>query len=189
MSVVEIIAVVFSLICTWLAVKKHILNWPMGIIAVAAYMILFYREKLYADMLLQVIFMIQGFYGWYNWIYKKEAKDLNVGMLSLTSKIIYLFVIILFSTIWCYFLINYTNASSPIVDSFVSTTSLVANWLMARKKIENWILWILADAIYIALFWYKELYLSSFIYLVFLILAFKGYKDWSKKRDIKKDLY
>lgn len=189
MSVIEIIAVVFSLVCTWLAVKKHILNWPMGIIAVVAYMILFYREKLYADMMLQVIFMAQGFYGWYNWIYKKENEELNVESLSLIEKISYFFLITTFSIIWCYFLINYTNASSPVVDSFVSTISLLANWLMARKKIENWILWILADAIYIGLFWYKELYLSSFIYLVFLFLAFKGYIDWNKKRNIKKALY
>jgi len=189
MSVIEIIAVVFSLACTWLAVKKHILNWPMGIIAVVAYMLLFYRERLYADMMLQLIFMEQGFYGWYNWIHKKEAEEQDVGTLSLTEKITYSFVIVVFSIIWCYFLINYTNASSPIVDSFVSTTSLVANWLMAKKKIENWILWILADAIYIGLFWYKELYLSSFIYSVFLLLAIKGYIDWNKKRNIKKALY
>ena len=189
MSVIEIIAVVFSLACTWLAVKKHILNWPVGIIAVIAYMILFYREKLYADMVLQVIFMAQGFYGWYNWIHKEERDEIKVSRLSTVEKITYSIVIMFFSMLWCYLLINFTNASSPIVDSFVATTSLVANWLMAKKKIENWILWILADVIYIGLFWYKELYLSSFIYLVFLFLAVKGYKDWHKKNYIKKDLY
>ncbi len=188
MSMIEIIAVVFSLGCTWLAVKKHILNWPLGIIAVAAYMILFYKERLYADMILQVFFMAQGFYGWYNWAYKKEENEITVSVLSFKGRMFYIALIILFSCVWSYLLMNFTNASSPLVDSFVATTSLVANWLMAKKKIENWILWIIADVIYIALFWYKELYLSSFIYLVFLCLAFKGYKDWNRKSHIEKDL-
>jgi nicotinamide mononucleotide transporter len=188
MSFTEIIAVLFSLICTWLAVKKHILNWPMGIIAVIAYMLLFYKEKLYADMVLQVIFMIQGFYGWYNWVHKKEESEITVSCLSFKKRILYVAIIIGLSLTWAYLLINFTNASSPLVDSFVATTSLVANWLMAKKKIENWILWIIADIIYVALFWYKELYLSSFIYLVFLCLAYKGYKDWNRKNYTEKVL-
>jgi nicotinamide mononucleotide transporter len=188
MSLIEIIAVLFSLICTWLAVQKHILNWPIGIIAVLAYMILFYKEKLYADMTLQIIFIIQGFYGWYNWIHKKEKHEINISSLSNKERISYSAGILILSLIWSYVLIRFTNASSPIVDSFVSTTSLVANWLMAKKKIENWILWVLADTIYIALFWYKELYLSSFIYFIFLLMAIKGYLDWNKKSNIKKDL-
>jgi nicotinamide mononucleotide transporter len=189
MSVIEIIAVVFSLACTWLAVKKHIFNWPVGIIAIIAYMLLFYNEKLYADMVLQVIFMIQGFYGWYHWIHKEKEIKITVNELSVREKIIYISLIICFSSLWAYLLITFTNASSPLIDSFVATTSLAANWLMAKKKIENWILWMIADVIYIGLFWYKELYLSSFIYLVFLCLAYKGYKDWKRKNYIKRVLY
>lgn len=188
MSLIEIIAVLFSLICIWLAVKKHVLNWPIGIIAVLAYMMLFYREKLYADMVLQIIFMIQGFYGWYNWVQKKEQQEISITTLSTKERIRYISSILILSIIWSYVLIRFTNASSPIVDSFVSTISLVANWLMAKKKIENWILWVFADAIYIMLFWYKELYLSSFVYFIFLFLAIKGYLEWNKKSDIKKDL-
>ncbi len=188
MTLLEIIAVLLSLICIWLAVKKHVLNWPVGILAVSAYLLLFYRERLYADMCLQMIFIGQGFYGWYNWLHIKQKDEPTISSLSLWGKIICLLVIISFSLFWNFLLVSYTNASSPMIDSFASTISLVANWLMARKKIENWILWILADILYIALFWNKELFLSSFIYLVFLVLATKGFVNWKKAVNTRKDL-
>ena len=186
MSLIEVIAVLFSLICIILAVKKHVLNWPVGIIGVSAYLILFYRERLYADMMLQIVFIIQGIYGWYNWQHNnQEQHDLQVGYLSNRQRFFYLFIIAAFSTGWFLLLKYYSNASLPLVDSLAATISLVANWMMARKYIENWILWITVDLIYIALFWYKSLYLSSGIYVVFLFLALKGWTDWNKKRNIQ----
>ena len=186
MNWIEVIAVVFTLLCTWLAVKKHILNWLMGIIGVAFYLILFYQVKLYADMFLQIIFIAQGIYGWYNWYNKKEeAKEIEVSYLTNSQRFLYGTIILIAAATWSFLLIKYTNASTPYVDAFVATTSLVANWLMAKKKIENWILWILADIIYILLFRYKELVLSSGIYVVFLILSVKGFIDWSKQKNIK----
>jgi nicotinamide mononucleotide transporter len=186
MSVVEIIAVIFSLLCIWLATKRHVLNWPVGIIGVSAYLILFYQVRLYADMCLQIIFILQGFYGWYNW--KRGNIDIQVSRLKRKQIVSYSILILIFSAIWTYVLIAYTNASTPYIDAFVSSISLAANWLMAKKKIENWILWIIADVIYIMLFWYKELYLSSCVYFIFLILAIKGLIDWKQKRDTKKVL-
>jgi nicotinamide mononucleotide transporter len=187
MSVIEIIAVLFSLACIWLAVEKHPLNWPVGLVGVAAYMILFFQVKLYADMLLQVVFIAQGVYGWYNWMKRKDdQKEIEVTYLQTRQRLIYAASIIVTTVAWSYVLVHYTDASTPYVDAFVATLSLVANWLMAKKKTDNWVLWILADAIYVALFWYKELYLSSGIYVIFLILATKGLIDWNKKSDIKK---
>jgi nicotinamide mononucleotide transporter len=75
---------------------------------------------------------------------------------------------------------QYTDASSPYIDALASTISLAANWLLARRKIDNWILWIVADMIYIGLFWYKELYLSSAIYAVFLLICIMGFFEWKK---------
>jgi len=190
MSLIEIVAVVFSLLCTWLAVKKHILNWPVGIIGVSAYLLLFYQVKLYADMLLQIVFICQGIYGWYNWYYKNAIEDkVAVSYLKNPQRLLYTLIILAVSIIWALLLANYTNASTPYVDAFVSTTSLIANWLMAKKKTDNWVLWILADIIYVALFWYKELYLSSAVYVVFLVLAIIGLLEWNKKSHIKEDLY
>lgn len=187
MSLIEIIAVVFSLLCVWLATIRHLLNWPIGIIGVTAYLILFYQVRLYADMSLQVIFILQGFYGWYNWGNGKTEVD-DVSYLDRKKIILYSILILFLGTTWSYILVNYTNAATPYIDSFVSTLSLTANWLLAKKKVENWILWIIANIIYIALFWYKELYLSSGVYVIFLILAIKGLIGWKQKSDTKKVL-
>lgn len=190
MTIIEFIAVVFSLLCIILAVKKHILNWPVGLIGTAAYMVLFYREKLYADMVLQLVFISQSIYGWYHWAnQQKGSNEVHVQYLNTSQRITTLLFIVIFSTLWFLLLYKYTDASTPYVDALAATISLTANWLMAKKRTDNWILWILVDVIYIFLFYYKGLYLSSFIYIVFLILSIKGLRDWSKKSHTKKDLY
>jgi len=182
--------VVFSLLCVWLAVKKHVLNWPAGLIGVSAYFVLFYREKLFADMLLQVVFFVQGIYGWYNWQRNKaNAHELEITYLHTSQRVAYLAGIAAVAVLWGWSLSRYTEASTPWVDALAATISLAANWLMAKRKTDNWILWIVVDAIYIGLFWYKALYLSSAIYLVFLVLATKGLIEWNKKSVIKKDSY
>jgi nicotinamide mononucleotide transporter len=140
-------------------------------------------------MLLQLIFICQGFYGWYNWFHKNTVEhELEISYLKNSQRVFYVLIILFVSAIWATLLASYTNASTPYVDAFVSTTSLVANWLMAKKKTDHWILWIVADTIYVALFWYKELYLSSALYVVFLIMATIGLIEWNKKCHTKKAL-
>lgn len=190
MSWIEIVAVFFSLLCIVLAMYKHILNWPAGIIGVSAYFLLFYEIKLYADMVLQLVFVVQGLYGWYNWNQDKNKEEkITASFLSNGKRLFYGFLVIAFACGWAWMLMQYTDASTPYADALAATVSLAANWLMARKKIENWILWITADVIYIALFCYKELYLSSGIYAVFLLLSVKGLINWSQQNAIKKDSY
>src|SRR4051812_5309765 len=139
MSLTETIAVIFSLACIWLAIKKHILNWPAGIVGVSAYMVLFYHERLYADMVLQIVFIVQGVYGWYNWADVKKTPEINVSHLNNYHRTIHGILIIGLSLTWALMLKNFTNASTPYVDAFAASLSLIANWLMARKRIENWI--------------------------------------------------
>jgi nicotinamide mononucleotide transporter len=159
-----------------------VLNWPAGLIGVSAYLFLFWREKLYADMVLQIFFIAQGIYGWIHWK-KSSVKDqeLLVEMLPGRSRVFHVAAVIVITLLWGQALTQYTDASLPFMDAFAATTSFVANWLMARKKIESWILWITADAVYMGLFGYKQLYLSCGIYLVFLILAITGLMKWRKK--------
>lgn len=181
MSTTEAIAVFFSLLCAWFSIRKKVWNWPMGIIGVSAYLVLFYDIKLYADMMLQVFFLAQGFYGWYNWnIGKKENLTIIVSTLPNNQRFSTVMAMVLLTFSWAMLLQRFTDASLPYLDAFASTTSLAANWLMARKKIENWILWITADLVYIGLFWYKGLYLSCGIYLLFLAMAVVGLRSWSK---------
>jgi nicotinamide mononucleotide transporter len=181
-STIEIIAVVFSLLCVGLSVKRSILNWPAGLIGVSAYLILFLQIKLYADATLQVFFLVQGVYGWVYWNKTREKEDgIVVAYLTLNDRLLYGVTTVAVTVCWGLLLSHYTDGSIPYVDAFAATTSFFANWLMARKKIESWILWITADSVYIGLFYYKELYLSCGIYMIFLVLAVIGLVQWRKK--------
>ncbi|CAN5410174.1 nicotinamide riboside transporter PnuC [soil metagenome] len=181
MSSIEIGAVFFSLLSVWFAIRRSILNWPFGIVGVALYLVLFYQVRLYADMILQIVFIAQALYGWYNWSKNGSAHDLvQVSILKNNQRLLILLTIAAITLMWATALKKYTEASLPYIDAFASTTSFVATWLMARKKLESWVLWITADIVYIGMFWYKELYLSSGIYSLFLALAVIGLLKWHK---------
>lgn len=181
MNFIEILAVVFTLLSVWLTTKRHVLSWPVGILAVGFYAVVFLNSKLYSDFGLQFIFLGQGIYGWIHWLFNREDKvHAKIGLMTPLQRTFWISI-----GMWSYLMVAfvmyfYTDASAPWVDSFVAVFSLVANWLLARRKIENWIIWIVVDVIYIGLFAYKGLYLSAGLYFILLILAIKGFKDWKK---------
>lgn len=179
-SPLEIIAVLFSVLSTYFSIRKSVWCWIFGTVAVSAYFLLFYQTKLYADMGLQVVYLLQGFYGMYGWWLGKKEPDGFVKRLSLKEVIAATWIVIVSAVLIGWVLDIYTEASSPYVDALASATSLMANWLLAKRYLQNWFFWIVADIILIALFWYKELYLSSAIYFVFLLMCAKGLTDWNK---------
>lgn len=178
---IEVLAVIFTLLSVWLTTKRHILSWPIGLFAVAFYALVFWQSKLYSDFGLQFIFFGQGIYGAFHWLNNREDKaHANIAVMTPLQRTFWITI-----GMWTYLMVAfmmyfYTDASLPWVDSFVAVFSLVANWLLARRKIENWILWIILDVIYVAMFAFKGLYLSSGLYFILLILAIKGFKDWKK---------
>lgn len=179
--IIEILAVVFTLLSVWLTTKRNVMSWPTGLLAVIFYSAVFWQSKLYADFGLQFIFFGQGIYGLFNWLYNREDNfHAKIGLMLPVQRIAWLMIgmwVYLVTALLLYF---YTDASSPWVDSFVAVFSLVANWLLARRKIENWIIWIVLDMVYVILFASKGLYLSSSLYLILLVLAIKGFKEWKK---------
>lgn len=180
--IIEIFAVVFSFLCVYLSTIKNPLAWVIGIVGIFFYMFVFYENNLYADFILQFVFISQSIYGWVNWIKNKSIKTDEVKVEYLTNKnrIKYIFFIICTYAIVAFTLNKYTNSSVPYIDSFVATLSLYANWLLAQRKIENWIIWMVANVIYVGLFIYKGLYLSSGLYFIFLINSIRGLILWSK---------
>jgi nicotinamide mononucleotide transporter len=190
MSIIEVIAVIATLWCVWLTKKQDILSWPIGIIGIIAYFIVFYRATMYSDMALQVLFFIQSIYGWYNW--NKPIDDIPV--VELTN---FRFVFATISTIilGCfigYFMDEYTNSTQPYLDSIAASLSLLANWYLTRKIIQSWYLWISVDALLTLTFILKSihspsdnnLYLSAGLYFILLILATSGLLAW--RRDLNK---
>ncbi|MEM4260822.1 MAG: nicotinamide riboside transporter PnuC [Candidatus Woesearchaeota archaeon] len=185
MSILEIISALISIIAVYLTVKQKIICFPLGIVSVALYFYIFYDAKLYADMALQLFYIAMLIYGWYNWLFKKTDKEeLKVTKLKLKDYPLPFIVVILFAIALGIILHHLTDASLPYIDALTTSLSLFAQWLVAKKKIENWAVWIIADAIYVGMYIYKELYATSILYLIFIILAIKGLIEWKKAMNL-----
>jgi len=180
---IEIIAAVLTLWSVLLAAKQHRLSWPVGIVALGFYSIIFFHVKLYADLSLQVFFLIQGLMGMVEWYRNREANSTficKVESLSFTEMISYAVAGIVLYGISSYVFSTFTDASNPYIDSLVASMSLMANYLLVKRKFENWFIWIAVDIVYVGLFIYKGLYVSSALYAVLFFLAIKGFLDWKK---------
>jgi nicotinamide mononucleotide transporter len=187
-SYVEFIGSVFGLICVYYATRVNILTWPTGLVNIICLFILFFQVRLYADMFLQIFFFVVSVYGWYRWKVKQMERDVSV--VSQRNRIVLTGIIIITSLIAGFFIsklhkyfptIFIEKAAFPYIDSFVMILSVVATILLARKKIENWHLWITVDVICTALYGAKQIYFISILYFIFLILASYGLYSWKKQ--------
>lgn len=182
MSTLETIAVMSTLWCVWLTKRQYILSWPVGIIAAVAYGVFFYKINLYADMSLQVVFVLQSIFGWYNW-YKPNQTQLPVITLDKNEFILHLFLCFLFSCLIGATLSNTTNSKQPFLDAFASCLSLLANWYLTEKIIQSWYLWIAVDVLLIYIFVSRGFYPSATLYFILLLLSVNGLFSW--RRDLK----
>ncbi|QPH37765.1 nicotinamide riboside transporter PnuC [Pedobacter endophyticus] len=179
-SLLEWVAVVAGFLCIYLAAKESIWNWPISIISVVAYGFLFFREAMYGDMTLQIYFLFTAFYGWYFWIRKKVEHSKPISRLSPKHWLLVIIFILALSILLGWFMDNYTNSTVPYADGFCTSVSFVAQFLLTRKILENWLLWVFVNICYVPLFIYKNLNLSALLYIVLIAIAFKGYLDWKK---------
>ena len=175
----EFIAVFFGLLSVWYAKNNNIKVFPTGIISVSIYIFITYSAKLYADTGINFYYLLMSIYGWVLWGSKNKKIKKNVSKCNKTELF---FSIILTGAFFfiIYYLLKLSDSDVPIIDSITTSLCLVAMFLMARRKIENWIYWIIADIIYIPLYFYKELPLTSFQFIIFLIIAVLGYLSWQK---------
>ena len=181
MSPLEIIAALVGAISVWLSVRQNIWSWPTAIVNVVLYAIVFYEAKLYADMGLQVVYAVLSIYGWYEWLYGGAGRtELRVTRTGPRSGILLAVIAAAGSAVLGVFLHRETDAALPFMDSFLSSTSLVAQWMMTKKLLENWAVWIAVDVLYVGMFIFKGLFLTSALYAVFLALAIKGLIDWRR---------
>jgi nicotinamide mononucleotide transporter len=187
-SYVELIGTLFGLVSVYFASKANILTWGTGIVNEIFLFILFFQVQLYAELFLQIYFFVVTLYGWYKW--NAKTNETKISEISLRNQII-LAVIILIGTLFSSFF--FTNihlylpayfkiqAAYPFADSFVMTSSIVATILLAKKKIENWYLWIIIDFVCVVLYFKKGVYFLSIEYIIFLGLASFGLYHWKKQ--------
>ncbi len=167
-------------LCVYLAAKQHIWNWPISIISVGSYAILFYEAKLYGDTVLQFYFLSTAIYGWYYWIKRREEKKKPIVKASGNQMLFCLLAIIVLTISIGYLLDSKTNSDVPYIDAFCTSVSFVAQFLMTRKILQNWLLWVFVDICYIPLYIHKDLMLTAVLYFVFAVIAWNGYRDWQK---------
>jgi len=177
----EVLAVITGIISVYLSTRENIWSWPTALVNVALYFVVFYEAKLYADMGLQAVYFALSLYGWYEWLYGGENRtELHVSRtqsaLGVRLAITGIACAVLLGTL----LARFTDAALPYIDSATTSTSLVAQWMMTRKILENWAVWVAVDVVYIAMFVFKRLYLTAGLYAVFLILAIMGYVQWKR---------
>jgi nicotinamide mononucleotide transporter len=181
-TVVEIIAVAFGLASVWSMKKESTLAFPFGIINVLVYVYICFASKLYAYASINVFFAVMSVYGWYNWSRKDQNKgNIKISSCSLKEVILDIVALGFFFIILRLLLIKYTDSIVPTWDALTTAIYIIAMWMLARKRIENWIGWIIGDTISIGLFAFEKLYFSSFQFLVFTIIAILGFIEWRTK--------
>jgi len=180
---IEIFGALTGILYVILEIRQSIWLWPVGLITSAIYIWVFFTSKFYADMGLQTYYVIISIYGWYWWL--KGGKRYNIESLPVTrasiKTLIILFTVflVLFALLW-YVLLSYTDSPVPVGDAFTTALSIVATWMLARKIIEHWMLWVIADLVSMGLYIYKGLYPTVVLFAVYTIMAVIGYREWKK---------
>jgi nicotinamide mononucleotide transporter len=166
--------------CVWLTVKQNIWCWPLGIANNIFFIFLFADARLYGDMGLQFVYIVLGGLGWYWWLYGGTARStLRVSHIG-GAHLLIVGGLVAVATPALMQILTAVNGSAPFLDSLTTTMSLAAQYMLTRKLIENWYVWLAADVIYIGLYIKKELYLTALLYLIFIGLCVAGLRQWRK---------
>jgi nicotinamide mononucleotide transporter len=185
-KLLEFAGLVFGLLCVWFLIRQNILTWPAGILYVLISFVVFIKAKLYADFILHIFFLVLNIYGWYYWVTPQNDAEQGVPVTSTKGSV--MLVLLLFSVVAIFIsgklLTTFTDASVPYWDSTTSILSIAAMWLTAKKKIENWIIWLIVDILATGIYYYKGLYFYCILYLVYIGMAVAGYLSWRKSQQL-----
>jgi nicotinamide mononucleotide transporter len=177
----EVTAVAFGIISVYLSVRQNIWSWPTAIVNVLLYFLVFRQARLYADMGLQLVYFVLSVYGWYEWLYGGTDRTLlKVSRATPKISLVLAAMVIVSVAVLGTLFARITDAALPYLDSTTASTSLAAQWMMTRKILENWAVWIAVDVVYVGMFIYKSLYLTAGLYAVFLVLAAMGWAQWKR---------
>jgi len=180
---IEVLGAILGIIYVFFSIRQSILTWPVGLLTSLLYVWVFFVSKLYADMGLQMYYVLISIYGWYEWLHGNQTNhsvSIRISRLSLKlAGILFAVSFVIFIVIW-FVLKNYTDSPLPVADALATALSIVATWMLARKILEHWLVWIFVDTFSIGLFWYKDLHPTIFLFIVYTIMAIVGFKEWKK---------
>jgi len=179
----ELLGAILGILYIIFSIKQNILTWPTGLLTSLFYIVVFYNSKFYADMGLQVYYVGISIYGWYYWMKGKQPeqkKNIHVRKtiarlwlkLCVVSILIYFVLLII--------LLKLTDSDVPYLDSLTTALSVVATWMLARKYMEHWLIWIFVDLLSAALYIYKNLWPTVILFIIYTVMAVLGYREWKK---------
>ena len=179
---VEIVGALAGFVYIFFEIKVSKWMWPIGLLTSVFYVLVFYNSKFYADMSLQFYYIVISIVGWYWWLKGgREGGELEISNLKKNLAYKLLAASILIFGLIAYVLIEFTDSPLPYWDALTTSLSIVATWMLARKMIEQWLLWIFIDLVSMALYIYKGLYPTSLLFLIYSVLAIVGYIQWKKE--------
>jgi len=180
---VELLGTAFSIAYLYFSIKQNILLWPLGIISAIFYLVVFYQSKFYADMALNGYYLVISIYGWIIWRRAREKMGMKMPITRLNLKLGLVLIIV---TGILYFVIGkilylYTDSPIPYWDAFTTSASIVATWMLAKKILEHWIIWVIVDLVSMGLYIYRGLYPTTFLFAVYTTMAVIGFIQWRKE--------
>lgn len=180
MALLEVIAAICGVVSVFLSTRQNIWSWPTAIVNVALYAVVFFQGRLYGQMGLQAVYFSLSIYGWYQWRF--GGRDRSALPVSRASGRLLATVFALDVVAWLALalLLRRTDAALPWLDAALTTTSLVAQWMMTRKILETWVLWIAVDLVYVPMFLTQGMVATALLYAAFLGLALLGFRDWRR---------
>jgi nicotinamide mononucleotide transporter len=188
LNYLEVIGALLGIIYVILATKQSIWCWYAGTINVLIYIFVFIEARLYGDMALQIFYLGMSIYGWYLWKYPKQENRRELEITRISKRTLINVVVITVISAWGFgYILTFTDTDVPRWDGVVTALGLIGTWMTARKYLENWLVWIVANTLCIGIYFYKELYPTVGFYAIITILAVAGYYKW-KKELLKKQL-
>ncbi|MEA4849856.1 MAG: nicotinamide riboside transporter PnuC [Paludibacter sp.] len=179
---IELLGSVLSIIYLYLSIKQKASLWIFGFLCSALYVVVFFQSKFYADMSLQFYYLGVSVFGWISWKAGKpeNREELPVKRTTPLSGAIILIIALVLYFLYYFILSEYTDSPLPKADSFTTALSIVATWMLARKMIEHWWLWIIVDSVSAGLYFYRALYPTAILFVIYTIMAIIGYLQWKK---------
>lgn len=174
----ELLGFVTGALCVWLTVRVNVWNFPIGIANNLFFLALFWAARLYSDAGLQVVYLVLAVLGWWEWLHGGEKRTARIMGHASVRSVIVLIALAVPATWGLTVLLAHAHDIAPFWDAVTTALSLAAQWLLNLKKFENWYFWIVADAIYIPLYFVKVLYLTGIVYVLFITLCLFGLRAW-----------
>ena len=180
-SIIESTAVFFSVLYVILAIKESVWCWGAAAISVILYIYICYTAQLYSETGLQFFYLLMAIYGYYQW--NKNDSSLKIQQWTITKHLFILLLGALLTFLMGFYFSIYTNAAMPLVDSFTTVFSVFATYMVTKKVIENWLYWIVIDAVSVYLYFIRDLHLTSLLFIVYTVIAIFGYFSWLKRNN------